>query len=254
MATTTAPPSHVENFIKDANDMEWEVVRTTKSITVTPPAGLGKAGAKKITISLNPPPAPPQLRKQLVDSGFLAALATTQRLADEASAAKEDKPQTAATAEKKTDAKFVCPECQADHFTRPNTLGSHRRIVHGIIGSSQPVKKPAKRPVKKAAPAKKAGPAKTKEAIPAPRAAVDKAAPAVAGTEGLTEGVALAVRSLVDALATEGQGEKKALQDEVTELRDFKEKVRAEALNPNQAPIKALANIADLFTNTPANS
>ncbi|MCX4799668.1 hypothetical protein OG497_38075 [Streptomyces sp. NBC_01242] len=251
--TTTKIPEHIQRAMEDAALLGWDVVCTTKSVVLTP-----KGARRGISFSLTKPPTPEQVRVQLDRAGLYSAL---KKLQSEDTPALPE-PERGVT-EKKTNAgKLVCPECKADHFTRPASLGSHRQKSHGVPGTSQTTTErkaaAAKAPVKKA-PAKAAA----KKTVPAQRTAPGAllASPPVSpwfGPAEVLQGdvrtsspeVAEAVEALIHAVTKENQNglaplqEKIKQQDEkIAALQDFKDKVEAEVANINQAPIQTLSNI-----------
>jgi len=249
--TTAAKPipEHIKNVQRDADAMGWDVQTTPTSVKITPP------NAKKnqaITISLNPPPAPPQMQAQLAKGGFLAALQAWSREQD-GKKQETDQP---------TDGKRICPECKADGAKEPYTsdrvqsMAAHRRKAHGILGkSAEAVRRREQLAAAKKAAAKKAAPKKPapKAAVPTQRAEPEpKAEPTAAlqvNVDLLPNPVAEAVSTLLTAVK-EATGGTDALRKEVEELRDFRNKVVELVNDGTKAPVHVVAFILDLANAT----
>lgn len=260
MTTAAKPlPEHVDNVRKDADMIGWDVQTTPSSLKITPPNGRKN---QSISISLNPPPAPPQLLAQLAKGGFTAAVQAWNREHD-------GKAPQAPQADQPTNGTQVCPECKADGAKEPYTsdrvqsMATHRRQAHGVVGNSAEAKRRREQlaAAKKGPAPKKAtskpGPKKTaaaqkpasKAAVPAQRAeAAPKAeptAPVQVNVDLLPAPVADAVSSLLTAV-TKATGDTDTLRKEVESLRDFRTRVVELANDGTKAPVQVVSSILDL--------
>lgn len=263
--TTRSLPQHYENTIDDAERIGWDAVCTPSSVKLTPPPGKGKK-YKPITLTLNPPLVPPQLRVKLTDEGFVKALREWE---GEQAPAKAEDEQKADQGGK--DVKLlVCPECQADGVKEPyasartQSVAAHRRRAHGVEGSSPSAlqrraamtraasakttasaPQPQKTPVKttSAAPAKTA--ASTR--VPAPRATepVKAQQEIPVNVSFLPVAVAEPLGDMLAALQTE-LARAAELEQEIKPLREFFDKVDGIVEDGNLTLLKALAAIQDL--------
>lgn len=262
-ATALKIPDHLQRAMEDADRVGgWRVVCMSKSVIITPP------GRKKgISFSLTKPPTADQVRFQLDRAGLYGALKKLQP-EENSTELPEPEPERGMVAKEKTETeKLVCPECDADHFTRPASLAAHRKMSHGVPGTSKATKERNRLIAKNAAPAEKTT---AKRAVPAARepseepittAAEAPAAPAVALSDLVAEQaapayanpeIAEAVEALVHAVTKTAQNSLAPLEKKIEEqgeqiaaLQDFKDKVEAEIANGHQGPIPTLAKIIE---------
>ena len=264
MTTVTKPvPDHIKSVQEDADEIGWDVLSTPTSVKITPPNGKKN---QTINISLNPPPAPPQLQKQLADQGFLKALAAFQREQDakkpksvpakKSEAAAKDRPT------KNSAGNYVCPECLQSGVKEPfatkhaQGLGSHRYRAHGVVGADRAARAAAaakKAVTKKAAPAaKKAAPKASVPAQAAPTAA--EAAPRAAvpvNVDALPGPVGEAMSQLFSAVQ-QNSGEVAALQQKLDDLTRFRTQVTDLVNDGTKAPVQVVAAILELARETEA--
>lgn len=245
MATATST-EHIDDLIKDADEMGCAVKRDHKSVRITPPASMP---VKPFSISLNPPPSRPQLIVQLTKNGFAKARQTWEKdhAVTEPPASRPQTQETHANG-------LSCPECAAKGtprtFTTPQGRAVHRYRAHGVEGTSDrsPAKKAAAKKTPKAAakktPAKKTAARTVPQQAASPAAETTPAPPAAPGG-GLPTKTAAAVAALVHAVGGD-LGDLTRLREENQVLRTFKDKVTAEASNASQAPVQTVANILAL--------
>ncbi|PPS89544.1 hypothetical protein [Streptomyces sp. MH60] len=245
MATETKAreiPPYVESIMKAATDAGLEVVRNTNSIKIS--AANGKRG-QTFSIPRNPYPTAPQLRSSMARHGFLAKVKYDPSAAE--APAEKDEPKK--TAEKTGHA---CPDCDHPPFARPQALGLHRRMKHGVVGMSdeairkREIKAAKNQQSPSADPATGPTPPPVPAQAPAPAAETDARPQIVTpATSGLPDKVSAAVAALVHAVGSE-TANTATLHAENARLRAFKDKVTAEATNGNQTPIQTVANIEAL--------
>jgi hypothetical protein len=245
--TTSKIPDYIERARLDADRVGWDVVCTSKSVTITAPGW-----RKGLSFSLTKPPTADQVRIQLDRAGLYSALKKLQ--SESVTELPEPEPEHGMP-EAKTDtpqkAEHVCPECR-NPFRSPAGLASHRQKAHDVPGSSKATLE--RRAAKKAAavkpPAKKAVPPQrraTEAPVAVPTAEIQAAdLNKVAERDFISQAapeVVEAVEALVHAVTKTAQNDLAPLQKKVAELQTFKDNVEAEIANGNQHPIQTLANI-----------
>jgi hypothetical protein len=268
VSTTTTElkplPSHYQAIVDKAMQMGWQVRRSDGSVKIVSPSG--RKGSE-IVLSLKTPLPQPQLTKLLQQRGFLAVVQAWEREQKTAGKQGEEKP----TAPEGKDVKLlVCPECQDSGTKEPYTstrvqsLATHRRQAHKVVGNSQEAVRrreklaeaAAKTKAVKKAPAKKmTEPVKktpASPALPAPRAA-DPAE--TKGQEPLVNvsGLPVSVTAPLGEMLTSLQAELHKASDlhkEVQPLRDFFDKVDDLVHDGNKAPVQVVASILTLVEET----
>lgn len=252
--TSTATPAKIPDYIErareDADRVGWHVATLLKSVIITP-SGRNKG----LSFSLTKPPTAEQVRFQLDRAGLYGALKKLQPEENATALPEPDPEHRMAAAEEKTGTdKLVCPDCKADHFKRPASLGAHRNRAHGVPGTSKATKerKAAKKAAAPVPAARKAPEAPVTTATEAPAARAVALSDLVAEQEApaYAPEVAEAVEALVHVVTKTAQDGLAPLEqtikeqgEQITALQDFKDKVEAEVANGNQHPIQTLANI-----------
>ncbi|MEU6362222.1 hypothetical protein [Streptomyces albidoflavus] len=235
MDTTTFPP-HLDDASKAATEAGWEVVRRAKAMVFHPPTGK--------PVSVRYESTEEEVQEALKAAGLHRIPA--QAKPDDAPATPDEQPQNG------RNRPSPCPHCSA-MYKGPGGLAAHLRAAHP--DESQPPASP-----------------KTEED--------SETRPGPSAPSQLAPTVEKALAALVTALEASGsnQEENKALRKEITsltgklnrsrdrverlkerieelradvddlkkrhmELQLFRDKVRAEVANQNQAPVQAIVNI-----------